>query len=63
MVGNTSCSLDKECTDLCEDEIRINGMKSYNQSKNREGNTKVNRILYHLQHKDYVKMMGIKKCY
>ena len=30
MVGNTSCSLAKECTDLCEDEIRINGMKSYN---------------------------------
>ena len=31
MVGNTSCSLTKECKRLCEDDIRINGVKSHNR--------------------------------
>ena len=36
MVGNISFSLAKEYKRLCNDEIRINGVKSYIKSKNRE---------------------------
>ena len=41
MVGNTSCSLTKECKRLCEDDIRINGVKSYRKYKKRERNANV----------------------
>ena len=59
MVGFTSCSLDKECKRLYEDEIRINCVKSYSKCKKREGNTKV-KCFYRLQDKDNVEMVGIK---
>ena len=46
MVGNISCSLAKECKRLCDDEERINNVKSYIKSKKREGNTKIKKV-YH----------------
>ena len=61
MVGNTSCSLAKECKRLYEDEIKINSVKSHSKSKKREENTKVKRRFYYLQDKDGVEMTGIKK--
>ena len=61
MIGNTSCSLAKECKRLCEFEIRINSVKLYREFKKREGNTKVKRKSYHLQDKDDVEMEGILK--
>ena len=45
MVGNASCSLDKDCKCLCEDEIEINGVKSYRKSKMREKNQIVKKSL------------------
>ena len=45
MVGNTSCSLSKECKRLCEGDIRINGVKSYRKYKKRERNAKVKEEL------------------
>ena len=36
MVGNISFSIAKEYKRLCNDEIRINGVKSHIESKNRE---------------------------
>ena len=31
MVGISSCSLAKECKLLCDDEIRVNGVKGYSK--------------------------------
>ena len=61
MVGFTSCSLDKECKRLYEDEIKINSVKLHSKSKKREENTKVKRRFYYLQDKDGVEIAGIKK--
>ena len=46
MLGNISCSLAKECKRLCDDEEKINNVKSYIKFKKREGNTKV-KTFYH----------------
>ena len=35
MVGSSSCSLTKECKRLCDDEVRINGVKGYSKHKKR----------------------------
>ena len=51
MVDIISCSLSKEYTHLCEDEIRINGVKSHSKSKKREVNAKVKKefIIYNIR--------------
>ena len=51
MIGSASCSLDKECKRVCDDEVRVNGVKGYHTKKK----------VYHLQDKDDVEMVGIKK--
>ena len=51
MVGSTSFSLAKECKRLCENKIRINGVKSYRKCKKREGITQVKKefITYNIR--------------
>ena len=56
MVSNTWYSLAKECKRLCKDEIIINSVKSHIKYKNKEGNNKVKKRVYHLQDKDDVEM-------
>ena len=46
ILDSTSCSLAKECKRLCEDEIRINCVKSQIKYKNREENIKEMNILF-----------------
>ena len=62
MVCNISCSLAKECKRLCEDEIRINGVKSHRKLKKTK-TIKIVKNIYHLQDKDDVKeeVIGFKK--
>ena len=36
MIGSASCSLAKECKRLCDDEVRVNGVKGYRKHKKRE---------------------------
>ena len=36
MIGSSSCSLAKECKRLCDDEVRVNGVKGYRKHKKRE---------------------------
>ena len=61
MIGSASCSLAKECKRLCDDEVRVNGVKGYRKHKKREDIQKLKKRVYHLQDKDDVEMVGIKK--
>ena len=58
MIGFASCSLAKR---LCDDEVRVNGTKGYRKHKKREDIQKLKKKVYHLQDKDDVEMVGIKK--
>ena len=60
MVCNISCSLAKECKRLCEDEIRINGVKSHRKLKKIK-TIKIVKKIYHLQDKDDIEIAEIKK--
>ena len=46
---------------MCEDEIKINGVKSNIKYKKRKEKTKVKDTVYHLQDKDNVETVGINK--
>ena len=60
MVGHVSCSLTKECKGLCDDKIKVNGVKEHSKYKKKE-NTQNNLKIHYLQDKDDVMVVGIKK--
>ena len=33
MIGSASCSLAQECKRLCDDDVRVNGVKGYRKHK------------------------------
>ena len=61
LVGSTSCSLAKEYKRLCDDEERFKGVTGHHKHKKREGNHKFKKRAYHLQDKNNVEMVVIKK--
>ena len=61
MVGSASYSLAKECKRLYDDGVRVNGVKEHRKHNKREDTQKLRKRFYHLQNKDKVVMVGIKK--
>ena len=59
MVGYESCSLAKECKRLYDEEERVNDVTGHHKHKKREEKNKLKNIIYHLQDKYDVEMVGI----
>ena len=44
MICSESCSLSKECKLLCDDEVRVNGVKEQRKNKKREDIQKLKKV-------------------
>ena len=61
MIGNNKSSWAVTCKILLEDNIRMQGVKSYSKSNKREAKQKMDKRVYHLQDGKDVQIVGMKK--